>query len=313
MRAAEPGKLVAVLEFKDRLGEGQNAAQIGYFSDRVRTALLKQAPELRVITRENLQVLLDASGKSLADCEGECEVDTGRRIGADLVVSGELLRVGSTLKLNLRLHETKSGTLVSGAVASGKALDELDGGVTAAVTELLAPMTKGAKASDTSGQKASDTSGSLSAKAPETTGEKKSSDTSSSPPPPRLREAQPKKAPAPSNAISAEPTPHPSDAGRVLGFWALGVGGAAALTSGFFILKSKSDIDSVQNGGLANPNEIQDLSDKSVSANKLAWGFGIGAAALVGTGIGLILTHPAIEGPVALAPTSNGVTIAGRF
>ena len=59
-----------------------------------------------LIDRDNILVLLQASRKSLADCEGECEVDTGRRLGADLVVSGELLRFGSKLKLSMRLHET---------------------------------------------------------------------------------------------------------------------------------------------------------------------------------------------------------------
>jgi hypothetical protein len=92
------------------------------------------------MTRENVIVLLGAAGKSLADCEGECEVDTGRRLGADYVVSGDLLKIGTSYKLDLRLHETKDGQLVSGTAASGKSVDELDSGTADAVGSLLDPL-----------------------------------------------------------------------------------------------------------------------------------------------------------------------------
>ena len=108
-----------------------------YFTDIVRTSVLKAAPQLEVITRENLIVLLQASGKDLANCEGECEVDTGRRIGADAIVSGEIQKVGTRYKMALRLHETREGRLVSAAVASGKSIDELDDGAAKAAAELF--------------------------------------------------------------------------------------------------------------------------------------------------------------------------------
>jgi len=78
------------------------------------------------MTRENLGVPLQASGKDLNDCEGECEVDTGRRIGADAVISGEVLKYSAHCKLSLRLHETKSGRSVAATVASGATLEALD-------------------------------------------------------------------------------------------------------------------------------------------------------------------------------------------
>jgi hypothetical protein len=96
-----------------------------------------------VITRENLIVLLQATGKDLASCEGECEVDTGRRIGADLVVSGELLKFGSSYKLDMRLHDTQDGRLLSGATASGTTPDALDRALPEAIARLLAPIGKG--------------------------------------------------------------------------------------------------------------------------------------------------------------------------
>jgi hypothetical protein len=99
--------------------------------------VLKAAPRLSVMTRENLLVLLQASGKDLADCEGECEVDTGRRIGADAVVSGDVLKFGARYKLSLRLHETKGGRLLATSIASGSTLEELDAEVQTRAAELL--------------------------------------------------------------------------------------------------------------------------------------------------------------------------------
>ena len=110
-----------------------------YFSDLVRGATLRAAPGLEVMTRENLLVLLKATGKDLGQCEGECEVDTGRRIGADAVVSGDVLKVGSRYKMSLKLHETHGGRLLSTSVASGKTIDELDEAVQKAAEDLLRP------------------------------------------------------------------------------------------------------------------------------------------------------------------------------
>jgi hypothetical protein len=109
-----------------------------YFTDVVRGAALKTQPQLEVITRENLIVLLQASGKDLASCEGECEVDTGRRIGADLIVSGEIQKLGPLYKMSLRMHETREGRLISSSIASGASIVELDQGAQKAAQELLA-------------------------------------------------------------------------------------------------------------------------------------------------------------------------------
>src|SRR5438876_12386189 len=130
---------VAVLEFRDKVPPEQRI-DAAYLSDQVRSAVKRSLPDARVITRENMLVLLQASGKDLANCEGECEVDTGRRIGADLVVSGELLRFGTQYKLNMKLHDTRSGELLSGTVAAGATADELDANLRPAAGKLLAPL-----------------------------------------------------------------------------------------------------------------------------------------------------------------------------
>jgi hypothetical protein len=131
------GKL-AVLDFRSYT-DALKPEDVRYFTDVVRGSALRSAPGLSVMTRENLLVLLQATGKDAGQCEGECEVDTGRRIGADAVVSGEILKVGSKFKMSLKLHETANGQLLSTAVASGKSIDELDESAQAAAADLLAP------------------------------------------------------------------------------------------------------------------------------------------------------------------------------
>ncbi len=136
---AAQSQVVAVLEFRDKVPVEQRI-DAAYLSDQVRSAVKEILPRAKVITRENMLVLLQSSGKDPASCEGECEVDTGRRIGADLVASGELLRFGTQYKLNMKLHETRSGELISGAVASGATADELDRNLRPAVEKLLASL-----------------------------------------------------------------------------------------------------------------------------------------------------------------------------
>lgn len=135
---AAPTRTLAVLEFESKLPKDTVDAQ--YLADVVRTAAKDAAPSLKVITRESMLVLLEASGKKLEDCQGECEVDTGRRLGADLVISGQVLKFGTQFKVNMKMHDTRSGELLQGAQASGKTLDELDTNLNAAVRKLLTPI-----------------------------------------------------------------------------------------------------------------------------------------------------------------------------
>src|SRR5438105_11494267 len=139
-------RIVSVLELRSKLREGA-AIDAGYVADRLRAEVLSSGIEARVISRENMVVLLQAQGKQLADCEAECEVETGRRIGADLVVSGELVRVGDSLKASLRLHETRSGTLVAAVTAAGVNAEELDSRLGSAVRQLVAPLQRPVAAS----------------------------------------------------------------------------------------------------------------------------------------------------------------------
>jgi hypothetical protein len=139
---AAAAQVVAVLEFRDKVPAAERI-DAAYLSDRVRGVVKRDLATAKIITRENMLVLLQSSGRDLADCEGECEVDTGRRIGADLVVSGELLRFGTEYKLSLKLHDTRSGELLAATVATGATADDLDRDLQAAVDRLLEPLLRG--------------------------------------------------------------------------------------------------------------------------------------------------------------------------
>src|SRR3954470_2194041 len=135
------GKLLSVLELHNKLaGADKAAVDASYLSDRIRAEVLDAKLGVKVMTRENMFVLLQAQGKTLENCEGECEVDTGRRLGADYVVSGEVLRVGASLKTTLKLHDTHSGTLLAAVSASGVDVEALDGNLPAAVKRLVEPI-----------------------------------------------------------------------------------------------------------------------------------------------------------------------------
>ena len=152
-----PG-LVAVLELKNQLPVAEKESlSASYVTDLVRSEVLARGGgSLTMITRENILVLLQAAGRSLEDCEGECEVDTGRRLGADFVITGELLKFGSSLKLNLKMHQTRTGQLLGGAQASGINLDELEKSVGPAVARLIAPLNVEPRRSTASAQPAPD-------------------------------------------------------------------------------------------------------------------------------------------------------------
>jgi TolB-like protein len=125
---------IAVLEFT--VGKGIDLDRI-YFSDKVRGAIGTRAPKLFVMTRESTDLLLQAAGRTAADCEGECEVETGRKLGADYVVSGRITKVGSRLALTMRLHSTRDAQLLRAAEALAANTDALVDASLGVVDELL--------------------------------------------------------------------------------------------------------------------------------------------------------------------------------
>ena len=104
---------LAVLAFG---GDGSlDDAQLAFLADEVRSAALDTLDRAQwtVITRENMLVLLETNAEDLAACEGQCEVETGQLIGADVVVAGDLVKMGSQYRVRLKAYDTTSGELIS--------------------------------------------------------------------------------------------------------------------------------------------------------------------------------------------------------
>ena len=65
------------------------------------------------MTRENMVQYLNDMGTDISCLEGECEVELGRNIGVDLIVSGDVVKIKEVFILTLKLHSTVSGKSMS--------------------------------------------------------------------------------------------------------------------------------------------------------------------------------------------------------
>ena len=86
--------------------ESVDRDEAAYLTDGIRTVFLETlaADRFQVYTRENIFALLP-EGTRLSDCgQDECEVVIGQRLGADYVVSGQLLRFQGQWRVVLKLH-----------------------------------------------------------------------------------------------------------------------------------------------------------------------------------------------------------------
>jgi TolB-like protein len=129
---------LAVLELRN--DAGLSIAEMAYLTDRVRGDATQTLPAsaFLVMTRESIQELLPP-GVKLVDClSSQCEVEVGRRIGADYIVTGEILRFGDELRLNLKVHHCASGAFLGSETAGGAKLADLENGVAAASGRLFA-------------------------------------------------------------------------------------------------------------------------------------------------------------------------------
>jgi TolB-like protein len=123
-----PGELerVAVLELKNKLPQQISTDEISFLTNEAR-AVVSALPSSHfvVMTRESLEALIEP-GKTLEDCVGTCEVETGRLLGAQWIITGEVVRFGSSLRVSLKLHNTRTGQLISGASLKGSKVEDLE-------------------------------------------------------------------------------------------------------------------------------------------------------------------------------------------
>ena len=134
---AHAAQHVAVLEFQGQ----EDAATRALLTDRVREGVLAavRGGDYVVMTRENMASMARDMGLDLACAEAgaECEVDLGRNIGAQLVVSGSIGSLGGNLIATLKLHDTASGALMASNSADAKDAMGLHGVLPAAAQALM--------------------------------------------------------------------------------------------------------------------------------------------------------------------------------
>lgn len=99
------------------------------------------------MTQGNIETLVRAAGKTLVDCEGQCAVDTGKLVGADIVIAGRISKVGKTFAISMQMYDTASGALLAGEDPEAKDEDELLKVSAEAAGKLLAPLTRRGKQS----------------------------------------------------------------------------------------------------------------------------------------------------------------------
>ena len=111
-------KRIAVLEFTNEAG--LSSFEVETLADDVRgAALILARSGYVVMTRESMMMMLPP-GMDLARCsEGQCEVEAGQKVGADLVVSGRVGRFDGGLVVRIKLFDTRTAALLGQEKASG--------------------------------------------------------------------------------------------------------------------------------------------------------------------------------------------------
>jgi len=143
-------KRVAILELRNLAPGKITSAEVKFLSDEVRriTSLLPKDRYL-IMTKENIELMLPPDVK-LEDCQGSCEVETGRLLQADFLITGELIKFGSSLRVSLKAHDTHSGTYIKGSTAKGRDVEELEEPIHSATLGLMLEISSDFKAELTS-------------------------------------------------------------------------------------------------------------------------------------------------------------------
>jgi Protein of unknown function (DUF1566)/PEGA domain len=109
---AAPTRKVAVLELVNKAGITDDEAY--FLTDKVRRTASGTLPtgHFTIMTSENIQELLPP-GKDLAKCtDAQCEVEIGRNIGAEYIVTGEIIRYAGDLRVQVKVHHVPSGHFI---------------------------------------------------------------------------------------------------------------------------------------------------------------------------------------------------------
>jgi len=105
---------VAVLEFTTDEG-AVSQTFLRQISDEARRAAVDVLPtaQYSVITRENQETILREQGvDAAAMCDAQCEVDLARTIGATLLVTGNVAKIGPRYVMNIKVFHADRGQVL---------------------------------------------------------------------------------------------------------------------------------------------------------------------------------------------------------
>ncbi len=134
---ALPAGIISVLDLTNNAGLTQ--PESAYLTDLARDALARSLPleHFTIMTRESILELLP-EGTRLSDClDASCEVEIGRTLGADYVVSGEVLDFAGEQRLILKVHHCNSAAFIGSESAAGMSLKDLESSMSG-TTQMLA-------------------------------------------------------------------------------------------------------------------------------------------------------------------------------
>jgi hypothetical protein len=114
-RSAEPAPSTSRIAVLEITGGNLEVALLRLLSDALRAQALRVVKPrgMTVMTRESMLAILADMGACTTPEEGTCEVETGRNIGADILVTGEITKVGAQFFLTLKLFDVRTGSLLS--------------------------------------------------------------------------------------------------------------------------------------------------------------------------------------------------------
>ena len=126
--AAVQKPLVAVLDLAAEAA-GLTPRELKHLTELGRGVVAREARgSFDVITNENLVDLLRAHDTTLEKCQGECETETGRLLGAEIVVTGTIAKVFGEYSVIIKAHRTSPPSLLgthTGSCAKKKGLPQL--------------------------------------------------------------------------------------------------------------------------------------------------------------------------------------------
>lgn len=98
----------------DVVGDVSNSIKT-QLADETRSGALLAVPrsQYAIMTRENILSILHDQNKSDTCFDGSCEVEIGRNIGADFIISGQVLQIEGVYLYSLKIHNTKNGVLLA--------------------------------------------------------------------------------------------------------------------------------------------------------------------------------------------------------